>query len=181
MKETLENIIQDLKEALRNSKENRGISNTEGCIEAQGKLHTYYVEYKVTECPSWYCTRRGNYSSNDYAYPAEFELDDSDFDFEITKISVVNEDGPYEDIIYEDIINKIDGKTYGEIADLMDFDLEFLAGERDEYNSDYDFDPYDRDDDDLYENKKIHLTENDIYDMVKKAVRLIKENSRKIK
>lgn len=147
-----EEVLNDLLNALKAQGEIRSTEKDydtdEDYVEVDGQIYTFFITIEITERPYISYYRKATYWPVDQASPAESETSGK-FRFYITKITCFNEDGDeynLSDILTPEDINTIEAN--------MDFDEdEFTDGV-----------------DDLYESRKIRISEQDIIYMVKRAI-----------
>lgn len=154
-------VLNDLLNALKAQGEIRSTEKDyetdEDYVEVDGQIYTFFITIEITERPYISYYRSATYWPVDQASPAESETSGK-FRFYITKITCFNEDGDeynLSDILTPEDINTIEAN--------MDFDEdEFTDGV-----------------DDLYESKKIRLSEQDITYMVKRVLKEAYNNKKK--
>lgn len=116
-------------------------------VSVDGDIYNFFITIEITERPYISYRREAIYHPVDLASPAEEEVSGK-FDFYITDIVCYDEDGEE-----YNLSNIFDSSDLEVIKDNMYFDEYSLI-----------------EDDDLYESKKIKLSEQDIIYMVKRAI-----------
>lgn len=145
-------VLNDLLNALKAQGKIRDIEKDqetkEDYVEIDGQIYSFFITIEIAERPHVSYYRRTVQWPVDQASPAESEIG-GEFKFYITNIICYDEGGEEYDLsgilTYEDI-NTI------------------------EANMDFDEDAFIEDLDDLYESKKIQITEQDILYMVKRVI-----------
>ena len=150
-------VLNDLLNALKAEGKIRDIEKDyetkEDYVEIDGQIYSFFITIEITERPYVAYYRSAVLWPVDQASPAESEIG-GEFKFYITKIICYDENNEEYDL--SDILTPEDISTI-------------------EKNMKFDEDEFIEDDDELYESKKIQITEQDILYMVKSAVMLLKE------
>lgn len=145
-------VLNDLLNALKAQGKIKGVEKDyetkEDYVDIEGQLYNFFITIEITERPYVSYYRSAVYWPVDQASPAESEIS-GEFKFYITKIICYDEEG--EEYNLSDILTSEDINTI-------------------EANMDFDEDEFIEDDDELYESKKIQITEQDILYMVKRAL-----------
>lgn len=145
-------VLNDLLNALKSQGKIRGVEKDyetkEDYVEIDGQLYNFFITIEITKRPYVSSYRSAVYWPVDQASPAESEIG-GEFKFYITKIICYDEDGEEYDL--SGILTSEDINTI-------------------ESNMNFDEDEFIEDNDDLYESKKIQITEQDILYMVKRAL-----------
>ncbi len=145
-------VLNDLLNALEEQGKIREVGKDyetkEDYVEIEGQLYNFFITIEITERPYVSSYRSAVLWPVDKASPSESEIG-GEFKFYITNIMCYDEDG--EEYNLSDILTSEDINTI-------------------EANMNFDEDEFTEGLDDLYESKKISLTEQDILYMVKRAV-----------
>lgn len=145
-------VLNDLLNALKTQGKIRDIEKDyetkEDYVEIDGQIYSFFITIEITERPYSSYYRRAVHWPVDQASPTESEIG-GEFKFYITKI-----------ICYDE-----NGEEYDLSGVLTSEDISTI-----EANMDFDEDEFTEGLNDLYESKKIQITEQDILYMVKRAI-----------